>query len=318
MKIEREHPDEKLVLGLSLGSSKRDHVSSVEILGQRMRLFRKGTDGNFDEMLALYRKYDGFVDAFGLGGADFYVICGKDARGNDRRYYFRQALQVLAAVKRSPIGDGSLVKGILERHAVEAIEHEGIRLRGTRALCVSGVDRIGLARALLEHGCRVTFGDLIFSLGLPLPLHSLEALEHVGRVLLPIMTQLPFSVVYPVGDKQDHEPSSRYHRYLDEAEILAGDFNWMRMNLPARLNGKVMITNTTTSADVQMLRERGLRLLVTGTPRFDGRSFGTNVIEAMLLAILGKRADEVRDEEIRKLIDEIPLRPTLERLNDRP
>jgi hypothetical protein len=185
----------------------------------------------------------------------------------------------------------------------------GVRLRGARALCVSAVDRMGLARALVEQGCQTVFGDAIFSLGLPLPLRSLEALNRLGRVLLPVVTQLPYSLLYPTGEKQDEEPPARYRRYLEEAEILAGDFNWMRQNLPARLDGKVVITNTTTAEDLRMLQARGLRMLVTGTPRLEGRSFGTNVMEAMLLALLGRPQDQVRESDFQQLIDRVPLRP---------
>lgn len=316
MNIVREHPDEKLILGLSLGSSNRDHVTSVEILGKRMRLFRKGTDGDFRRLVAAYREYDGRVDAFGLGGATFYVTCGKDRQGRDRKYYFRQSLQVLQTVRRTPIGDGSLVKELLERQAIEAVERQGVQLRGARTVVVSAVDRMGLARALVEHGCRTMFGDVIFSLGLPVPLHSLGAVERLGRVVLPVFTKVPISLLYPTGERQDRAPSRRHQRYLEDADIIAGDYNYVRMYLPDRLHGKVIITNTTTAADVEMLRARGLRLLVTGTPRMNGRSFGTNVMEAMLLAMVGKRHDEVSQEEIRSLVDEIPLRPSVERLND--
>ena len=42
--------------------------------------------------------------------------------------------------------------------------------------------------------------------------------------------------------------------------------------------------------DVEILRQRGVELLVTTTPRLDGRTFGTNVIEATLVAVAGASA----------------------------
>ncbi len=57
------------------------------------------------------------------------------------------------------------------------------------------------------------------------------------------------------------------------------------------------------------MRERGVRTLVTTTPDFAGRSFGTNVIEAALLALLGKKWEEVTADDYERLLRELDLRP---------
>lgn len=308
--LERAHPDEKLVLGLSLGSSRRDHVTTVQMLGHTLRVARVGTDGDFRRMLQLYAAWDGKVDAFGLGGAEFHL------QSTRRSWEFRQGRKVLEVARRTPVADGNGVKHILERRAVQILPSHGIPLRGLPTLCVSAVDRIGLARALVDAGCDTVFGDLIFSLGLPLPIHSLKSLDRVARLVCPIATQLPYSLFYPQGDKQDQEPAARFQRYLARARLLAGDFNWLRQHLPQDLKGKVILTNTTTRSDVDLLRSRGLHLLVTGTPRLEGRSFGTNVVEAMLLAILGRPRGQVQEKDLLDLIDRVPLVPSVERLGE--
>ncbi|MHB1611436.1 MAG: hypothetical protein ACYCT0_07080, partial [Sulfobacillus sp.] len=50
---------------------------------------------------------------------------------------------------------------------------------------------------------------------------------------------------------------------------------------------KIILTNTTTQEDRESLKNRGVRLVVTTTPVLSGRSFGTNVIEAALVAVSG-------------------------------
>jgi hypothetical protein len=57
------------------------------------------------------------------------------------------------------------------------------------------------------------------------------------------------------------------------------------------------LTNTLTARDVEELRARGVARLVSTTPDFGGRSFGTNVIEAALLALLGKRWEDVTPDD---------------------
>jgi hypothetical protein len=190
--------------------------------------------------------------------------------------------------------DGSGLKNTLEREAVRWLARNGVvDFRSSRTLLVSGVDRFGMAEALAEQGGPVVFGDLMFGLGLPLPIRSWAAFGRVARALLPVVTQLPFSLLYPTGDKQD-AITPKWGSFYREADVLAGDFLLIRRYLPAPqsaapppLDGKVVLTNTTTEDDARELRARGARLLVTTTPRFDGRSFGTNVMEGVLVALNG-------------------------------
>lgn len=303
----------KQILSISLGASSRDHVTEVDFLGQRCRLTRLGTNGDLAKAIALYKEYDGKVDAFGVGGTMFFLeIAG-------RRYYWRDIQPIREAVRISKIGDGNGVKSILARKAVEALEAhlaaEGRTLRGMKALMTAAVDRYSMAEALDRAGCKMVIGDFMFALGLPIPMHTLRTLRFVAAVLLPVLSRLPFRWFYPVGKKQEKEPQERWNRYYQEAELVAGDFLQIRDYMPRDLRGKIVLTNTTTAQDVAELARRGLSLLVTTTPRFEGRSFGTNVIEAALLALIDKPQEEITKQDMAELIDRIPIQPGIEKLN---
>jgi hypothetical protein len=303
----------KQILSISLGASSRDHVTEVDFLGQRCRLTRLGTNGDLAKAIALYKEYDGKVDAFGVGGTMFFLeIAG-------RRYYWRDIQPIREAVRISKIGDGNGVKSILARKAVEALEArlaaEGRTLRGMKALMTAAVDRYSMAEALDRAGCKMVIGDFMFALGLPIPMHTLRTLRFVAAVLLPVLSRLPFRWFYPVGEKQEKEPQERWNRYYQEAELVAGDFLQIRDYMPRDLRGKIVLTNTTTAQDVAELARRGLSLLVTTTPRFEGRSFGTNVIEAALLALIDKPQEEITKQDMAELIDRIPIQPGIEKLN---
>ena len=66
---------------------------------------------------------------------------------------------------------------------------------------------------------------------------------------------------------------------------------------------------------MEELCERNLQILVTTTPRFEGRSFGTNVMEATLLALMDKPQSQVTSADFLDLIERIPLEPNIEVLN---
>ncbi len=299
----------KEIVSVSLGSSSRDHRARVELLGEAFDIRREGMNGSLDRALVRLRELDGTVDAIGLGGIDVYLYAGTE------RFALRDGLKLLRAVTRTPVVDGSGLKNTLEREAVAFLENEyGMTLRDRRVLMVSALDRFGMAQALVAAGADVIFGDFIFALDLDRPVRGLDEFEAMARKYLPDACKLPFQFFYPTGKKQDRPPEPKYPEYYDDAEIIAGDFHFMRQYMPDRLDGKLVLTNTVTAHDIEDLRDRGVATLVTTTPDFDGRSFGTNVVEAALIALLRKEPGDVGDADYTYLLAELALRPRIVQL----
>jgi hypothetical protein len=300
----------KKVVSVSLGSSTRDHRAHVNLMGEDFDISRVGTDGKLDVAIAKVKELDGHVDAIGLGGIDVYLYAGK------HRYALRDGLRLLEAAKVTPAVDGSGLKNTLEREAVRFMQDEaGIELRGKKVLMVSALDRFGMAQALVDAGADVLFGDFIFALDLDKPVRGLHEFEELAEKYLPDACKLPFQFFYPTGKKQEKPPEPKYPQYYDEAEIIAGDFHFMRQFMPDRLDGKIVLTNTVTPANLDELKQRGVKMLITTTPDFGGRSFGTNVIEAALLALLGKKWSDVTPEDYERVLHELHLKPRVVNLN---
>jgi hypothetical protein len=300
----------KKVVSVSLGSSRRDHRAEVTLLGEAFDIARIGTDGKLDVAVAKVRELDGTVDAIGLGGIDVYLYAGR------HRYALRDGVRLLEAAHTTPVVDGSGLKNTLEREAVRFMREDlGIELRGTHVLMVSALDRFGMAQALVDAGADVLFGDFIFALDKDMPVRDLATFETMAEKYLPDACKLPFQFFYPTGKKQDRPPQPKYPQYYEEADIIAGDFHFMRQFMPERMDGKIVLTNTVTPADVAELAARGVKTLVTTTPDFGGRSFGTNVVEAALVALLGKRWDEVTAADYERLLADLELHPRVVPLN---
>ena len=298
----------KKIVSVSLGSSTRDHRAIVPLMGEDFDISRVGTDGKLDVAIAKVRELDGTVDAIGLGGIDVYLYAGS------KRYALRDGLRLLEAAKVTPVVDGSGLKNTLERAAVRFMQAElGMNLRGKHVLMVSALDRFGMAQALVEAGADVLFGDFIFALDKDMPVRDLRTFEEMAEKYLPDACKLPFQFFYPTGKKQEKPPEPKYPQYYEEAEIVAGDFHFMRQFMPERLEGKIVLTNTVTPANIEELRARGVAMLITTTPDFGGRSFGTNVVEAALLALLGKTWSEVTPADYERVLRELNLRPRVVR-----
>lgn len=294
----------KRVVSVSLGSSSRDHRARVRLLGEEFDIERVGTDGSIERATQKIRELDGTVDAIGLGGIDVYLYAG------EKRFALRDGLRLLEAATTTPVVDGSGLKNTLEREAVRFVRDElGVSLAGTHVLMVSALDRFGMAQAFVDAGADVLFGDFIFALDLDKPVRGLAEFEALAQRYLPDACKLPFQFFYPTGKKQDRAPQPKYPQYYAEASIVAGDFHFMRQFMPERLDGKLVLTNTLTARDVEELRARGVARLVTTTPDFAGRSFGTNVVEAALVALLEKRWSDVTPDDYAGLLQRLALRP---------
>ena len=302
----------KRIVSVSLGSSRRDHSVNTKLLGIDFEISRRGTDGNFDKALDLLKELDGNVDAIGLGGIDLYLYAGKT------RYAVSDGLKLMEAVKKTPVVDGSGLKNTLERETVYYLRRNSRLLPdGCKVLMVSAVDRFGMAEALTEMGCEMTFGDLIFSAGIPYPIKSVEELEEIARKTLPEMTKMPFHMLYPTGEKQDTQDQKKVEKhghYYHEADVIAGDYHLVRRYMPGDLKGQVVITNTTTRDDVKFLKEKGVGWLVTTTPELEGRSFGTNVMEAALVVLLGKNWEDITPGDYLELMNRLQMKPRVQRL----
>ncbi len=301
----------KRVVSVSLGSSTRDHQVETEILGQRIRIERIGTDGDLERARALMRELDGKVDALGVGGTDLYLRAGK------RKYLIRDAARMVQGVRQTPIVDGGGLKASWERWLITDYlpSARGISFRGKKVLLVSSVDRYGMAEAFVEAGADVLFGDLIFALGLPIPLRSLTSVNILAAILLPILTKVPFKYLYPTGKKQD-EIIPKHQKYFAWADVIAGDFHLIRRFLPTTLRGKVVFTNTITPTDVDELRKREAWLLITDGPEMNGRSFGTNVLQGVVVALTGARPEQIPPEAYMETLLRAGVRPRVEVLTD--
>lgn len=306
----------KRVVSVSLGSSKRDKRVEAEFFGETFLIERIGTDGDLRRFAEWLRKLDGCADAICFGGMDIWLRCGQ------RKYAMREAWQLVQLVRKTPVVDGSGVKDTVEREAIHRLQRQGIvDFRGRKVLLVSAVDRFGMAEELWALGADLRVGDLAFGLGIPLLLKSQRAYKMLGTLLLPLLTQLPTRWLYPTGKEQELV-LPKFAGFYAWAEVVAGDFLLIRKHLPMPtlpcskpLQGKIVLTNTTTPDDVVLLKALGLATLITTTPEINGRTFGANVLEGIIVAHLQRRPEELTRDDYLRALSEMNWQPTVRRLN---
>ena len=298
----------KRIVSISLGSSKRDKTVELKLSEQTIRIERIGCDGDEKRARALFAELDGQVDALGVGGVELYV------RVADKQYPLRSGLNLVKEVKKTPYTDGRGLKYTLERQLFQLVEpHLATPITPRKAMMPLAADRYGMAESLHRAGFELAFCDLMFGLEMPIAVTDITKLRRLAGLLLPVIGLLPIRLLYPTGQNQDKNVP-KFEEWFHYGPVIAGDFLYIRRHMPLDLQGKIILTNTTTEADVELLRERGVVYLVTSTPRLEGRSFGTNIMEAALIAYAGQ-GRPLTDNELQQLINQLELKPSILRLN---
>jgi len=298
----------KRAVSISIGSSKRDKSVEVDLLGEKVCIERIGTDGDMEKAAQLYKELDGKVDAFGVGGADLGAMV-------DQKWYPLYSVQKMVRfIEKTPVVDGAGLKNTLEKRLAPFIQEKiGDYIQEKKAFVTLGIDRWGMTKSFLDAGYECVFGDFMFGLGIPIAMHSEAGLKRAARLIMPIAGRLPFEWVYPTGEKQEQR-IPKWEKYYQWAAVVAGDCHYVKRHMPDRIPGKVIATNTTTPEDVELFRQAGVKYLVTSTTAIEGRSFGTNMIEAALIAVSGK-GRKLTHAELDQLLDRLGIEPQLQELN---
>jgi hypothetical protein len=300
----------KRAVSISIGSSKRNKKVEVTLLGERVSIERIGTDGDMEAAALKYKEMDGTVDAFGVGGADLGAIV------EGKFYPFHSVQKLVRYIQKTPVVDGGGLKNTLENKAPAFLENkikDYLDQHGRKVMVTVGVDRWGLSRSFVEAGYETVFCDLMFALDIPIPIRTIGGLRTLAAIMIPIVTRFPFEWLYPTGDKQNVR-TPKWEKYYQWATVVAGDCLYIKRNMPDDMKGKVIVTNTTTPEDVELFKQCGVKYLITTTPVMDGRSFGTNMMEAALVAISGKNRP-LTWPEYDELLTKLGFEPQLQELN---
>lgn len=301
----------KKIISISLGSSSRDMETVWKIGEHTFSIKRKGVNASFDNLKKeIANNYEN-ADVITLGGIDINLSF------TDKKYPFRDASKLLKIPSKVPIVDGENYKEWVEPYFLKKVIETKIISNKQKVFFPLAANRVPIIKAMSDLGFNdFVFGDIIYNLGIKfLPIKKLKTYELVGRLFGPVITRLPFSWIYPIGEKQDIQEIKRPDLF-ERADIIAGDFHDIHKYVIDDLTDKTIITNTVTAADVDMLKKRNLKYLITFSPNFAGRTFGSNVMDGIITAFLQERGNEITYDKYMDAVDMLSIKPEVRRLCD--
>ena len=109
-------------------------------------------------------------------------------------------------IGKTPVVDGTGLKNTLENRVAAFLEEhisDYLDKQGRTVLVADGADRWGLSKGFAEAGYETVFGDMMFSLDIPIAIRKLSHLKMFIAILMPIVGRLPFDWIYPTSEKQE-------------------------------------------------------------------------------------------------------------------
>ncbi len=294
----------KKVVTVTLGASKQDFEFQTDFLGERFSVKRIGTDGDQRKAWDLLRRQQANADAVGVGETSDHYQVGLRTITN------RDTQKLTKVVTRVPVTTGATLRRLLQVHAVRYVQKElGNYFNNNRVLFLSGMRNYEIAVALSDYTKNLSFADPVFQAGSPVLLSSLAQLELYARGAELVAGQKPFRVL---EKSLASLKNMRVANAMSKAHVVVGTFNEIKaVGSVANLEGKTLITSAVHDDQLAFYKKCKVNLVIDVSPNLFGRVVGAATLEAMILAHLGRNANELSDEEFAEIIDELDIKPRL-------
>jgi len=294
----------KTVVTVSLGSSKQDFSFDTTFLGERFKIKRFGADNDTGKAWELMRRQQTTADAIGLGEIGDHWNVGQNTVIN------KETRRLLNVVTRVPATTGATLRRLLQVRAIRYVQnHLGSYFNNNIVLFLSGMRNWDMAVAMQDYTPNLQFADALAQTGAPTLLGSLAQLELYAKGAEIALSGKPAEMLESMlaGFK-----NSRIGSAVAKAHVIVGTFPELKqVGTAANLEGKTIITSAVDDERLAFFKQCKVNLVIDVSPQLFERVVGTNVIEAMILASLGKPQEDISDDDFLEIIDELDIKPRL-------
>ncbi|MBK9373199.1 MAG: dehydrogenase [Holophagales bacterium] len=292
----------KTAVGVSLGSGEHNFELETDFLGRRLKVWRLGTDASMTKTVALLKSWERTADAIGIGVVnDRYTL-------PSRRYQEKDIAQLTSAVTRVPVTSGSRLADILQEWAVRHVQNTlGSYFTNANVLFFSGMSNLKLAQTVHEYTQNVSFADPLLQLGIPKLLTSLDALRlysagahHVLDWALPGVMS---------SDLMKEWSRFLLRKAIHGATVVVAPVHDLDDFDRDDLAGKTVVTSTVGDERLAKLRDKGVAMVVDGSPFLFDHVIAPSLLDAMIIAATGKRPGELLEDDYLEILTRLEVEP---------
>ncbi len=294
----------KTAVGVSLGSGEHNFELETDFLGRRLKVWRLGTDASMTKTVALLKSWERTADAIGIGVVnDRYTL-------PSRRYPEKDIAHLSSAVTRVPVTTGARLADILQEWAVRHVQNTlGSYFTNANVLFFSGTSNLKLAQTMHEYTQNVSFADPLLQLGIPKLLTSLDALglysagaHHVLDWALPGVMQ---------SDLMKEWGRFLLRKAIHGASVVVAPVHDLDDFDREDLTGKTIVTSTVGDERLAKLRDKGVALVVDGSPFLFDHVISPSLLDAMIIAATGKQPGELLEDDYLEILTRLEVEPRI-------
>ncbi len=292
----------KTVVGISLGSDDQDFRFTPRFMGHRFDVRRLGTNGSTAKAVKLLKHWQQHADAIGLGVVkDNYTV-------GSRRYVEKDSARMTGAVTRVPVTTGGRLGDILQEWA---LRHVQIKLsdyfNNAKVLFFSGRTSYKLALAMSEYTQNLQFADPLMQLGVPKLLTSLDMLELYTSGAHYVLDWTPDALMASAPVREWTKFVLR--KALQDATVVVAPVHELDAFGIEELAGKTIITSTVNDRRIAHFRDKGVHMVVDGSPALFEHVLDPSLLDAMIIAATDKAPDDILEDDYLEIITDLQLEP---------
>lgn len=283
----------KNVIGISLGARRQDFDFQTRLLGQVLRVRRRGTDGSPEAAARLLQYWGARADAIGVGWP---------------LHDAAEELPTRHGARRASLSDGSRLADLFMEWAVRHAQSTlGRHFDNARVLFFSGLAHQKLALTLSECTPNLSFADPLLQLGVPKLLGSLDALSLYAAGAHQVREWVGPRRL-PAGLLQQWSQHVLRHAVAHAHVVVAAAHELDALGLQ-ELAGKTIVTTTVNEQRLAQLRDKGVALVIDAAPQVQGRALDPCLVDAMILAATGRDPPDLSDDDLLAILDGEGLQP---------
>ncbi|HQR12496.1 MAG TPA: dehydrogenase, partial [Casimicrobiaceae bacterium] len=294
----------KKAVGISMGAGDQDFEFATRFMGHPFNVRRIGTNGSTAKAIKLLKYWGQHADAIGLGVEKETYTIGR------RRYVEPDSARLTGAVTRIPVTTGGRLGDILQEWALRHVQAKlGDYFTNANVLFFSGRTNYKLALAFSEYTGNMAFADLLLQLGVPKMLTSLDMLELYASGAHYVLDWAPTGVMSSAPVKEWTKFVLR--RALQDATVVVAPVHELDDFGAEELAGKTIITSTVNDRRIAQFKDKGVNLVIDGSPMLAGHVLSPSLLDAMIIAATEKAPEDILEDDYLEIITGLQLEPRM-------